>query len=174
MASVRYLHLHNHTEYSLLDGAIRIEDLVSTAKRMGMGAVALTDHGNLFGAMPFYKAARAKDLNPIIGMETYIAAGSRFDRSVQGRRVRSDHLTLLAKNETGYKNLIELSSKAYLEGFYYKPRIDLELLEAHSEGLLALSGCLQGGVPRALLAGDYRGALDLADRLRSIFEPGDF
>jgi DNA polymerase-3 subunit alpha len=174
MAAARYLHLHNHSEYSLLDGAIRIEDLVSTAKKMGMSAVALTDHGNLFGAIPFYRAARAKDLKPIIGMETYVAQGSRSDRSGQGRRVRNDHLTLLAKNETGYKNLIELSSRAYLEGFYYKPRIDLELLEENSDGLLALSGCLQGGLPRLLLAGDYQGALDLADRLRSIFEPGDF
>jgi len=174
MAAARYLHLHNHSEYSLLDGAIRIGDLVSTAEEMGMDAVALTDHGNLFGAIPFYKAARARGLKPIVGMETYVASGSRFDRSGHGKRVRNDHLTLLAKNETGYKNLIELSSRAFLEGFYYRPRIDLDLLAEYSDGLIALSGCLQGGLPRLLLAGDHRGALDLADRLRSIFDPGDF
>jgi DNA polymerase-3 subunit alpha len=173
MASARYVHLHNHSEYSLLDGAIRIEDLVSTAKSMGMNAVALTDHGNLFGAIPFYKAAIAKGVKPILGMETYIADGRLRDGNRPGRQAQNDHLTLLVKNETGYRNLIALSSMAYIEGFYYKPRIDLELLETHSEGLVALSGCLQGGLPRRLLAGDYRGALDLADRLRSIFEPGD-
>jgi DNA polymerase-3 subunit alpha len=172
MASARYLHLHNHSEYSLLDGAMRIEDLVSTAKNMGMDAVALTDHGNMFGAIPFYKTAVSKGIKPIIGIETYVADGRLQGGVRTGRQARNDHLTLLVKDERGYRNLIVLSSKAYLEGFYYKPRIDLELLAAHSDGLIALSGCLQGGLPRRLLAGDHKGALDLADRLRSIFGPG--
>ncbi len=174
MASARYLHLHNHSEYSLLDGAFRIKDLVSTAKSMKMGAVALTDHGNLFGAIPFYREAEKQGVKPIIGMETYIAPGRFDEKNRPGSRVRNEHLSLLVKNDEGYRNLIELSSNAFLEGFYYKPRIDLDLLEAHSSGLLAMSGCLQGGLPRRLLAGDREGALALADRLRSIFEPGDF
>jgi DNA polymerase-3 subunit alpha len=163
MASARYLHLHNHSEYSLLDGAMRIEDLVSTAKNMGMDAVALTDHGNMFGAIPFYKTAVSKGIKPIIGIETYVADGRLQGGVRTGRQARNDHLTLLVKDERGYRNLIVLSSKAYLEGFYYKPRIDLELLAAHSDGLIALSGCLQGGLPRRLLAGDHKGALDLAE-----------
>jgi DNA polymerase-3 subunit alpha len=174
MASARYVHLHNHSEYSLLDGAFRIEDLISTAKGMKMGAVAITDHGNLFGAIPFYREAEKQGVKPIIGMETYIAPGKLDERGRQGAKARNEHLTLLAKDLQGYRNLIELSSRAFLEGFYYKPRIDLELLEEHSSGLIAMSGCLQGGLSRRLLRGDREGALELAGRLRSIFEPGDF
>ena len=174
MASARYLHLHNHSEYSLLDGAFRIEDLVSTAKKMKMGAVALTDHGNLFGAIPFYQEAQKKGVKPIIGMESYVAPGRFDEKSKEAGGGRNEHLTLLAKDIEGYRNLIELSSSAYLEGFYYKPRIDLELLERHSGGLIALSGCLQGGLSRRLLSGEREGARELAARLRSLFDPGDF
>ncbi|UCF06733.1 MAG: DNA polymerase III subunit alpha [bacterium] len=174
MSTVRFIHLHNHSEYSLLDGAIRIKDLVATAKAMGMSAVALTDHGNLFGAVPFYNEATAAGIKPILGMETYIARGGIAERSRSGRIVRNDHLTLLVKNEEGYRNILQLSSIAYLDGFYYKPRIDLEILADHSAGLMALSGCLQGGIPRLLIAGKMEEARELAGRLASIFEPGDF
>ncbi|MCK4236970.1 MAG: PHP domain-containing protein, partial [Candidatus Krumholzibacteria bacterium] len=174
MAAANFLHLHNHSEYSLLDGAIRVKDLVSAAKEMGMSAVALTDHGNLFGAIPFYKEAVAAGIKPILGMEAYVAQGSMKDKSRSGRTVRNEHLTLLVKNEEGYKNLLRLSSIAYIEGFYYKPRIDLELLERYGAGLVGMSGCLQGGVPRLILADKRDEARKLASRLASVFEPGDF
>jgi DNA polymerase-3 subunit alpha len=174
MPGRRFLHLHNHSEYSLLDGAFRITDLVDAAKEMGMKAVALTDHGNLFGAIQFYKQAKTKGIKPIIGMETYVAQGSRLEKSPTRGAARNDHLLLLVKNEDGYRNLLELSSIAYLEGFYYKPRIDLELLGRFSRGLIGLSGCLQGGVPRRLVEGDRKGARELTSRLASMFEPGDF
>jgi len=174
MAKVKFVHLHNHSEYSLLDGAFRIADLVRAAAENGMEAVALTDHGNLFGAIPFYKEAKASSIKPIIGMEAYIAQGSMRDRTREGGRVINDHLTILVKDEKGYKNLIKLSSIAFLEGFYYKPRLDLETLASYSEGLIALSGCLQGGIPRLLLAGKEKEAKDLAGKFRDIFGDGNF
>ncbi|MGD1048338.1 MAG: PHP domain-containing protein, partial [Candidatus Krumholzibacteriaceae bacterium] len=136
MPAPRFVHLHNHSEYSLLDGAIRIKDLVDTAKGMGMSAVALTDHGNLFGAVPFLKAAEEALIKPVLGMETYVAERGIRDKTRAPSQPRSDHLTLLVRNEEGYRNLIKLSSIAYLEGFYYRPRIDLELLAAHAGGLI--------------------------------------
>ncbi|MBN1164210.1 MAG: DNA polymerase III subunit alpha [Candidatus Krumholzibacteriota bacterium] len=174
MADLKFVHLHNHSEFSLLDGAIRIRDLVRTAKNLGMNAVALTDHGNLFGAVPFIREAEAAGIKPILGMETYMARGGHREKKFIRGQTKNEHLTLLVKNGEGYKNLIELSSVAYLEGFYYKPRIDLELLERLSGGLIGLSGCLQGSIPRMLLEGNYEEAVKLASRLSSIFAPGDF
>ncbi|MBN2185424.1 MAG: DNA polymerase III subunit alpha [Candidatus Krumholzibacteriota bacterium] len=174
MAGAKFIHLHNHSEYSLLDGAFRIKDIVSSAKKMGMGAVALTDHGNIFGAIPFYREAKKAGIKPIIGIETYLAPGGHLEKvSVKGR-TRNDHLVLLVKNDKGYRNLLELSSIAFLEGFYYKPRIDLDLLEKYSEGLIGLSACLQGSIPKLIREGKWEEAKSLASRMASIFEPGDF
>ena len=174
MAGAPFLHLHNHSEYSLLDGAFRISDLVAGAKKMGMKAVALTDHGNLFGAIPFYNEAVAAGIKPIIGIETYLARGGHREKKAVKGQARNDHLVLLVKNDRGYRNLLKLSSMAYLDGFYYKPRIDIDLLAEYSEGLIGLSGCLQGSVPRLLREGRLEEAVKLTSRIASIFEPGDF
>src|SRR5579884_2400407 len=136
-----FVHLHCHSHYSLLDGANRIETLVEHVKSLGMNAVALTDHGNLYGAIEFYRACRAAGLNPIIGYEAYVATGKRTDREARRRGEAANHLTLLAKNRTGFRNLIKMASTAFLEGYHYVPRIDKELLERHHEGLICLSGC---------------------------------
>ncbi len=150
-----FIHLHNHTEYSLLDGAMAIEKLIELASRYKMNSLAITDHGNLFGVIEFYKMARNAGIKPIIGMEAYIAPKSRFDQSKNTKIPESSfHLTLLCENEAGYKNLIRLSSLAYLEGFYYKPRIDKELLQRYGKGLIALSGCYKGEVPYYIGMGD--------------------
>ena len=130
-----FVHLHLHSQYSLLDGANRLDDVIGAAKGAGMGSLALTDHGNLFGAVEFYKRARKQGVNPIVGMEAYVAQGSRTDRTPS--RSSSNHLVLLARNETGYRNLIKLTSDSYLEGFYYKPRIDVELMRRHKMNLSA-------------------------------------
>lgn len=156
---MKFIHLHNHTEYSLLDGAMRIDRLTERAARYEMPALAVTDHGNMFGAIEFYKSARKMGIKPIIGIETYIAPRSRLDQSRDMRVPESSfHLTLLCENEAGYKNLIKLSSAAFLEGFYYKPRIDKELLSQYSKGLIGLSGCLKGEVPYRIAMGDLDGA----------------
>ena len=157
-----FVHLHCHTHYSLLDGAGSIDKLVTRAKERGMNALAITDHGNLHGALEFYRKAKAADLNPIIGYEAYIAPGSRFQKDAGRMKEASYHLTLLAKNRTGFKNLIKLASAAYLEGFYFKPRIDKELLAAHSEGLICLSGCVSGELSRTLLKGGMTSDEELA------------
>ncbi len=155
MAHTPFVHLHLHSQYSLLDGAIKIDPLFQRARELGMPAVGLTDHGNLFGAVEFYEAARRNHVKPIIGCEVYVASGSRFDKEARDRDSNGfdaiNHLVLLAMNETGYRNLVILVSKGYLEGFYYKPRIDLDLLRKHSEGLIATSGCLSSMVSRAIL-----------------------
>ncbi len=145
-----FVHLHTHSHYSLLDGLSKIDDLVDRAKTLGMSALAVTDHGNLYGAIEFYKKAIKAGIKPILGVEAYLAPKSRFDRTAVDDE-RYYHLTLLAKNNTGWKNLIQLVTKANLEGFYYKPRIDKELLRQHHEGIIALSGCLSGEIPRLLL-----------------------
>ncbi|MCZ6689995.1 MAG: DNA polymerase III subunit alpha [Planctomycetota bacterium] len=168
MGKPPFTHLHVHSDYSLLDGAVKVEDYVRFAKKDGMKAIALTDHGNLFGAIEFYKAARKVGINPIIGMETYVAPRSRHDRKVGPREAKSFHLTLLARNLAGYKNLVKLSSLAYLEGFYYKPRIDKEALAEHREGLMALSGCLQGEVCWNLSRGGLDDAVRAATSYREI------
>ncbi len=144
-----FAHLHLHTEYSLLDGAARVSDVVTAAANDGQPAIAITDHGNLYGVVEFVKAANKNGIKPIIGMEAYFVQGSRFDRPV-GSANKRYHMNLLAENETGYRNLLSLASKAYLDGYYYKPRMDLELLSGHSEGIIATSGCLGGLVPQLL------------------------
>lgn len=154
MTTPPFVHLHCHSHYSLLDGASPIDAMVSRAKELGMNALAITDHGNLYGAVEFYEACRAVGLNPIIGYEAYVAPASRFDRSTGAKGETSYHLTLLAANRTGFRNLMELSTRAFLEGFYHKPRIDRELLEAYQEGLICLSGCISGELSRTLLAGN--------------------
>ena len=137
-----FTHLHVHTEYSLLDGLCRISKLVARARELGMEALAITDHGSMYGAIQFYRAAKEAGIKPIIGCEIYVAPGSRFGRSAADKG--NYHLVLLAKNQTGYRNLIQLTTRAHLEGFYYKPRTDKELLEQHHQGLVALSSCLAG------------------------------
>src|SRR5438067_8898579 len=157
-----FVHLHLHTEYSLLDGAVRMKELMKKAVEFGMPAVAMTDHGNLFGAVEFYQEALKAGIKPIIGCEAYMAPGSRFDKST-GARDAAYHFTLLAENETGYHNLIKLISLAHLEGFHYKPRLDKELLEKHAEGLIGMSACLKGEINQALMQdqpGKAREALD--------------
>lgn len=155
-----FTHLHTHSEYSLLDGLSRIPDLVSRAQEMGQTALAITDHGNMYGAIQFYEEARKHDIKPILGIEAYVAKGSRHSRSANDRS--QHHLTLLAANEVGYRNLLKLSTASHLEGFYYKPRMDHELLEAHSEGLIALSACPSGEVMSALLDGRDNDARETA------------
>lgn len=147
MPHAEFVHLHCHTQYSLLDAASKIPDLMKRAQELRFPALAMTDHGNLFGAIEFYEEALKHGLKPIIGIETYVAPGSRFDKQSHGIKEASFHLTLLARNEAGYRNLMKLTSVGYLEGFYYRPRIDKEVLAKYSEGLLALSGCLKGEVP---------------------------
>ena len=168
-----FVHLHLHTEYSLLDGACRIGKLMDRVKELGQDAVAITDHGVMYGVIDFYRAAKAKGIKPIIGCEVYVAAKSRFDRE-HGKGSDANHLVLLCENETGYRNLSYMVSKGFLEGYYYKPRVDLELLRAHSEGLIALSACLAGGVARKLSGNDYVGARDYARTMAEIFGEGNF
>jgi DNA polymerase-3 subunit alpha len=151
MSARSFVHLHCHSHYSLLDGASSIDRLVSRTKELGMNALAITDHGNLHGALEFYSAAKSAGINPIIGYEAYIAPGSRFHKEAGTQKESSYHLTLLAKDREGYANLLQLATKAFLEGFYFKPRIDRELLEAHSGGLICLSGCLSGEFSRSLV-----------------------
>jgi len=144
-----FVHLHTHTEYSLLDGACRIRNLIQRAKELGQNAIAITDHGVMYGAVDFYKSAKAEGLKPIIGCEVYVAPRTRFDR-VHELDSEARHLVLLCRNEVGYRNLCTLVSRAFTEGFYSKPRIDLDLLRMHSQGLIALSACLAGEIPRLL------------------------
>lgn len=152
MSTPSFVHLHCHSHYSLLDGAGNVGRLVDRAKALRMNALALTDHGNLYGALEFYRKAKDVGINPIIGYEAYIAPKTRFDRDATGMKEASFHLTLLAKNRTGFQNLLKLASAAYLEGFYYRPRIDKDLLRAHSEGLICLSGCVSSELNRVLLS----------------------
>lgn len=165
----RFVHLHVHTHYSLLDGLSQVDQLVAKAKFHGMDAVAITDHGAMYGAIEFYQACKKKEIKPIIGMEAYIAPRSRFDRSGRGGENDTSHLTLLAKNIAGYRNLMKLATKASLEGFYYKPRIDHEILSEFSEGLIALSGCLNGEIPKAILANEPIRQRELVEKYRSYF-----
>ena len=152
-----FVNLHVHSEYSLLDGACRIKDMVSRAKEMGQTALAVTDHGNMFAAVDFYNECKAQGIKPIIGCEVYVARRTRFDKDF-GLDSHPYHLILLCKNEKGYKNLIKMVSLSYTEGFYSKPRVDLELLREHSEGLVCLSGCIAGEVPRYIAEGDFEKA----------------
>ncbi len=167
-----FVHLHLHSEYSLLDGACRIADIPKRAAECGHSAVALTDHGNMYGAVAFYSACRAAGIKPIIGCEVYVAPSSRFDKNASDGSAQ--HLVLLCENEVGYKNLIHMVSKAFTEGFYAKPRVDDELLAAHHEGLIALSGCLAGRVARNLNEGNYPAALTAAQKYTDIFGKDNF
>lgn len=174
MAKTEFVHLHLHTAYSLLDGACRIGDLADRVVELGMPAVAMTDHGSLFGAVEFYKTAKEKGIKPILGCEVYIAPGSRFDRQSVGIRDSSHHLLLLARDLEGYGNLMRLVSLGHLEGFYYRPRIDRDLLQQHSKGLIGMSACLKGEVPSAILGDDLARARRVIGEYRDLFEPGEF
>ncbi len=169
-----FTHLHVHTEYSLLDGSSKIEELVARAKELGMDSLAITDHGVMYGAVAFYKAAKAAGIKPIIGSEVYVAPVSRFDRETGDGRDRYYHLVLLAENDTGYHNLMKIVSKGFVDGFYYKPRVDYEVLEQYHEGVIALSACLAGEVPRYLERGLYEKAKEAALRYEKIFGKGNF
>ena len=168
-----FVHLHVHTEYSLLDGACRLDRLCSAAKERGQTALAITDHGNLFGAVDFYRAAKKHGIKPIIGCEVYVASRSRFDK-VHGIDSNRHHLVLLCKNETGYKNLIKLVSSAWVDGFYTKPRIDREILEKHHEGLIALSACLAGEIPKLIVNNEYLKAKETALWYCNLFGEGNY
>lgn len=168
MRFLDFVHLHVHTEYSLLDGAIRINELVKKVKENGMSAVAITDHGNMFGAINFYKECMSNGIKPIIGMEAYVAKRSHTDKEAKIDN-EPNHLILLAKNNIGYKNLVKLSSISYTEGFYYKPRIDKELLKKYHEGLICLSACIMGEIPRKILNNNYEGAKESAIEFKNIF-----
>jgi len=172
--SANFVHLHVHSHYSLLDGSCRIEDLAARAKEFGMPALALTDHGNLFGAIEFYKECTHSGVKPIIGYESYVAHKSRLDRDAAGISDAGHHLTLLSESISGYKNLLKLSSIAYLDGFYYRPRIDKELLVVHCKGLVAMSGCLSGEIPSLLLAGQRDKARQVAGFYREVFGKDSF
>ena len=164
----RFVHLHLHSEYSLLDGACRIEEIPARVKECGQDTVAITDHGVMYGAVAFWEACKRADVKPIIGCEVYVAPESRFDKSMSGEGY-ADHLVLLCENLTGYRNLMEMVSLSFTEGFYNKPRVDEELLRKHSEGLIALSACLGGRIPKLLTKGDMEGAREVALRYGEIF-----
>ena len=176
-----FTHLHVHTEFSMLDGAAKLDELVAKAVADGQPALGMTDHGNMYGVLDFYKECRAQGVKPIIGTEAYMAYETRFERpsrrgqvddsggDTEGGRKLYYHLTLLAENNVGYKNLIQLSSLAFLEGYYYQPRMDWELLEKYHEGLIATTGCLGGHVLQSLLKDDYKDAKIKAARLQEIF-----
>ena len=170
--SAEFVHLHLHTEFSLLDGACRIDELLDEAVKLKMPALAVTEHGNMFSSVVFHDHARDRGIKPILGCEVYVAGGSRFDKS--GSQTETNHLVLLAETDEGYKNLIKLVSAGYTEGFYYKPRIDKELLAQHATGLIGLSSCLKGEVASALRVEQSRQALEAAGRLRDILGPENF
>jgi DNA polymerase-3 subunit alpha len=172
MSTQHFTHLHCHSHYSLLDGASSIDRLVERTVELGMNALAITDHGNLHGALEFYQAAKAAGINPVIGYEAYIAPGSRFQKDAGSQKDSSYHLTLLARDKTGFANLLELATKAFLEGFYFKPRIDREILEAHSEGIICLSGCLSSEFNRSLIGSsrEQRESLQQAKEIAGWFQ----
>lgn len=169
-----FTHLHLHTGYSLLDGSSKIPELVRRVKELGMDACAITDHGVMYGVIEFYKACKAEGIKPIIGCEVYVAPGSRFEKGKEKSAERYNHLILLAENDTGHKNLMKLVSRGFTEGFYYKPRVDYELLSEYHEGIIASSACLAGIVPTKLRNGDYEGAKEEAMRLQQIFGENNF
>ena len=171
---MNFTHLHVHTEYSLLDGSNKIKEYVARVKELGMDSAAITDHGVMYGVIDFYRAARAAGINPILGCEVYVAPGSRFDREAGSGEDRYYHLVLLAENNQGYSNLMKIVSKGFVEGFYYKPRVDLQLLEKYHEGIIALSACLAGEVARFLTRGMYEDAKSAALRYQDIFGKGNF
>lgn len=171
---MEFTHLHVHTEYSLLDGSGKIAPMVARAKELGMDSLAITDHGVMYGVIDFYRAARKEGINPVIGCEVYVAPDSRFIKETGTNKERYNHLVLLAENNQGYANLMKIVSKGFTEGFYYKPRVDYELLEQYHEGLIALSACLAGIVPMYIRMGQYEKAKEEAKRLQDIFGPDHF
>src|SRR6187399_2483076 len=170
--SAEFVHLHLHTEFSLLDGACRIDELLDEAVKLKMPALAVTEHGNMFSSVVFHDHARERGLKPILGCEVYVAQGSRFEKS--GPQTETNHLVLLAETDQGYKNLVKLVSAGYTEGFYYKPRIDKELLRKYSEGLIVLSSCLKGEVSQSLAAGNITKAREAALQYKEILGPDNF
>ena len=172
---MEFTHLHVHTEYSLLDGSSKIKELVSRAKELGMDSLAITDHGVMYGVIDFYRAAKAAGINPVLGCEIYVAPGSRFDReAANAKESRYHHLVLLAENDIGYANLVKIVSRGFTEGFYYKPRVDYDVLEKYHEGIIALSACLAGSIPSFLRRGLYDEAKQEAYRLQGIFGENNF
>ena len=169
-----FTHLHVHTEYSLLDGSSKIRELTARAKELGMDSMAITDHGVMYGVIDFYRAAREVGIKPILGCEVYVAPGSRFDRENGAGEDRYYHLILLAENNTGYKNLMKIVTRGFTEGYYYKPRVDYEVLEKYHEGIIALSACLAGIVASNLRRGLYDQAKKEALRLQKIFGKDNF
>jgi len=182
-----FVHLHVHTEYSMLDGASKIDELVETVERDGQPAVAMTDHGNMYGAIPFYRACKSAGIEPIVGTEFYMARNSVDDRPKQKGKKQDDfggeteqgekmyhHITALAINNTGYQNMMKLSSEAFIKGFYRKPRIDWDIMSQHAEGIIVTSGCLGGVVLQELLKGDVPAAEQAAARLQDIYGKDNF
>ena len=169
-----FVHLHVHTEYSLLDGSNKIKEYVKRVKELGMDSAAITDHGVMYGAIDFYKAAKEADINPIIGCEVYVAPRSRFDRELTGGEDRYYHLVLLAENNTGYSNLMKIVSKGFTEGYYYRPRVDFEVLQEYHEGIIALSACLAGEVPRLIQKGLVDEAKKTAKKFEACFGKGNY
>ena len=167
-----FVHLHVHTEFSLLDGSSKIKEITKQAKELGMNSLAITDHGVMYGAVDFYEAAKAEGIKPIIGCEVYVAPGSRFDKEANHGEDRYYHLILLAENQTGYQNLIKIVSAGFVDGFYYKPRVDMEILNRYHEGIICLSACLAGEVQRYLARGMYEEAKAAALRHEQIFGKG--
>lgn len=176
MAVADFVHLHVHTEFSLLDGACRLDKLITRAKELEFPALAITDHGVMYGAVDFYKQALKAGIKPIIGCEMYVAPGSRLDKKAQGigSKTHYNHLVLLAENETGYKNLIRMVTYSWMDGFYYKPRIDKELLQKHHEGIIALSACLAGEIPQLILNGNIDEAREQIRWYVNLFGPDNY
>ena len=169
-----FTHLHVHTEFSLLDGSNKIKEYVKCVKELGMDSAAITDHGVMYGCIDFYKAARAQGIKPILGCEVYVAPNSRFDKEITGGEDRYYHLVLLAENNTGYSNLMKIVSKGFTEGYYYRPRVDFEVLNRYHEGLIALSACLAGEVQRYITKGLYEEAKKAACKYRDCFGEGNY
>ena len=169
-----FTHLHVHTEYSLLDGSNKIKEYVKRVKELGMDSAAITDHGVMYGVIEFYKEAVAAGINPIIGCEVYVAPRSRFDRELTGGEDRYYHLVLLAENNTGYANLVKIVSRGFTEGYYYRPRVDMEVLQEFHEGIIALSACLAGEVQRYIQKGLVDEAKKVARRYEDCFGKGNF
>ena len=169
-----FTHLHVHTEYSLLDGSSKIKELLPRAKELGMDSLAITDHGVMYGVIDFYKKAKEVGIKPILGCEVYVAPGSRFDREQSRGEDRYYHLVLLAENNQGYQNLMKIVTRGFTEGYYYRPRVDYEVLETYHEGLIALSACLAGEIPNKILKDDLEGAKAAALRMRELFGEDNF
>ena len=169
-----FAHLHVHTEYSLLDGSNKIKEYVARVKELGMDSAAITDHGVMYGVIDFYRAARAEGIKPILGCEVYVAPNSRFDKETTGGEDRYYHLVLLAENNTGYANLMKIVSKGFTEGYYYKPRVDMEILNRYHEGIIALSACLAGEVQRYIVKGLFDEARKAARKYEACFGKGNY